>query len=50
MIGLTVPGEINTSTSVYFKFWQFKLRIAKGYGCQLESDRKDCKNIKVAMS
>lgn len=28
-----VPGEINTSTYVYFKFWQFTLHNAKGYGC-----------------
>ena len=30
---LTVPGDIKTSTYVYFKFWQFKLRNAREYGC-----------------
>jgi len=27
---LTVPGEIKILMYVYFEFWQFKLRIAKG--------------------
>ena len=28
--GYTVPGEINTSTYVYLKFWQFEMHTAKG--------------------